>query len=274
MERIKTRVLPAILRDLRTQFACPTEGYTSKFITGYWAKQSFPLVKAVVDRLDVQPAHAVLEIGYGCGHGLEIAHKRIGSGSGYVVGIEASSFMDSLAQKKFILEISEQGNLYLDQIPNLAHLPYPNNTFDSIYHVDVFYFWDGRLLPRVVPEFLRILKPGGRLLCGMEMKRLKTIESQGILTAPQYDPLRYTESLEPSGFTDVKIDYAEIAPSREGVFISGLKPNIDPDSEDPEVKMRELEQRIKAELALESLVSSKREMSAEMKQKLSDSMPL
>jgi ubiquinone/menaquinone biosynthesis C-methylase UbiE len=51
-------------------------------------------------------------------------------------------------------------------------MPYPNNFFDAIYHVDAFYFWNPERMRETCREFFRILKPSGILVCGMELNRL------------------------------------------------------------------------------------------------------
>ena len=58
------------------------------------------------------------------------------------------------------------------------------------------------------------------------------------------------------------------------MIISAKKPSVSEEDLDPEKKMKKLEQDIKERLALESLISSKRAMSAKMKQKLEENQGL
>ena len=58
------------------------------------------------------------------------------------------------------------------------------------------------------------------------------------------------------------------------MIISAKKPPISDEDLDPETKMKKLEQDIKERLALESLISSKRAMSAKLKQKLEENQGL
>lgn len=167
----------------------------------------------------------LLEIGFGRGDGLKLVHDKLNEerGSGCVFGLEASEYMLNLSSKRFTIEISDEGKILLDfvifislndklsfsnfQVPNIAHLPYPNDTFDGIFHVDVFYFWNREAMPQVVKELSRILKPGGKLICGLEPSRLKKLEKAKVLFSWEHDPMRYTECLEPVGFTDVSVSF-------------------------------------------------------------------
>jgi ubiquinone/menaquinone biosynthesis C-methylase UbiE len=53
----------------------------------------------------------------------------------------------------------------------MRNMPYPTKFFDAIYHIDVFYFWRTADMNELCRELYRILTPGGRLLCGMELNR-------------------------------------------------------------------------------------------------------
>jgi SAM-dependent methyltransferase len=48
-------------------------------------------------------------------------------------------------------------------------LPYPDAFFDAIFHVNVFYFWPVNKMLAICAEIRRTLKPGRRLVCGMEL---------------------------------------------------------------------------------------------------------
>lgn len=50
-------------------------------------------------------------------------------------------------------------------------MPYPNNFFDGIYHVDFFYFFINSKLQNICKDLFRVLKPGKQIVCAMELKR-------------------------------------------------------------------------------------------------------
>ena len=51
------------------------------------------LENKVVEHLDIQPDHQVLEVGFGPGAGLEAALKKVEHGSGIVHGVDISEQM-------------------------------------------------------------------------------------------------------------------------------------------------------------------------------------
>jgi ubiquinone/menaquinone biosynthesis C-methylase UbiE len=255
---------------------CPPKSFTANILTKKWSAETKPLVKTVIEKLNVKPDHNILEIGYGRGNGFPYLFEKFKDGKGWVFGLECSPYMEEVVRKKYAVEIQEDGILFLDHIENIANLPYPNNTFNGIYHVDVFYFWQLDGMKQIVQEFLRILKPGGSLICGLEMERLKKLEKRKVLQEAEYNPMRYVQYLEPAGFKDVSITYEKPTPSssREFILISATKPSLTEDDLDPDKKMEKLELMIKEKLALESLVKSKNAMSRTMKEKLENAKGL
>lgn len=84
-------------------------------------------------------------------------------------------------------------------------MPFYTNFFDSIYHVDVFYDWTQLDMRLNCKEFFKALKPGGSIVCGMELKKLRKLEGQGILSEEEYEPMRYMEQLEKAGFQNIQV---------------------------------------------------------------------
>ena len=89
--------------------------------------------------------------------------------------------------------------------------------------MDVFYFWNQETMPQIIRELSRVLKPGGNLICGLELARLKKLEKARVLFGWEYDPMRYTEYLEPTGLTDVSVSfYLFIFISRIYLFLDSI----------------------------------------------------
>jgi len=84
-------------------------------------------------------------------------------------------------------------------------LPYNTDFFDSLFHIDVFYAWDNKYLKESCDEFYRVLKPGCPIFCAMDMQKLHRLAKYRILSKLDYDPMRYIETLEHSGFGCVKV---------------------------------------------------------------------
>uniref|UniRef100_A0A914CB09 phosphoethanolamine N-methyltransferase n=1 Tax=Acrobeloides nanus TaxID=290746 RepID=A0A914CB09_9BILA len=267
---VRLKTIKANIREsLRLQFQNPQFSFTTSIATRIWSRGSKPVLKAVIDQLDIKPDYNILEIGYGRGDGLALACAKLRNGTGQLFGIEKSEYMERLASRRFVVEIMAENKMFLNRAKYLAYLPYPSNYFDSIFHVDVFYFWEDRTMFDSCSEFLRVLKPGGQIVCGMELNRLKKLEKWGILNSKQNDPMKYTIWLEPTGFTDVKISYHTVE-KHEVQLISAKKPETLID-EDPEVVMKRLEEEIKQYMFFQSLADSM-PMSKDMRQKFSDSV--
>ncbi|KAI6217939.1 Methyltransferase [Aphelenchoides fujianensis] len=244
--------------DIRQQFACPTRSMTGAFCTRLWERHNAPLIRRVVEEMRIQPDHNILELGFGRGLALRQCYEAVKGGKGQVFGLETSDYMAASTYKNYSVEINESDKIVLDKIANLINLPYPNDIFDAVFHVDVFYFWSSANLPDIFREFHRVLKPGALLLCGLELKRLKRLEKYGVLNGGQFDPLRYMVPLEPSGFRNVKIEYKQLEgePGREIQLISARKPEASADYYDPDHRMRQLELDIKKHLAMQSLLEA------------------
>ncbi|KAI6197637.1 hypothetical protein M3Y94_01248500 [Aphelenchoides besseyi] len=260
MAKLWQGFLRNVTSDLKHQFNNPTRSIVGSICTRRWEKHNQPLIRRVVEATGIQPDHKVLELGYGRGFGLHECYKTVKNGSGCVFGLEVSDYMAASTFKNYSLEIQENDKIVMDKISNLINLPYPNDQFDSVYHIDVFYFWAPDIIQDIFREFYRVLKPGALLICGMELNRLKQLEKYGIVTFQQFDPMRYMVNLEPTGFRNVKIEYEHLSdsPNREIQLITARKPEASTEYYDPDYRMRQLELDIKKHLAMQSLMETQR----------------
>ncbi|PAV61308.1 hypothetical protein WR25_18166 [Diploscapter pachys] len=210
--------------DLAAQYALPIKSIGAGVFTRMNAAKMRFLNEAVVENLQIQPDDYALEIGYGRGNALRMVYEKIKGGKGMAYGIEASAYMEDVTKNKFLLEINEQMKIQLDKTSDLRNLPYPTSTFDHIFHVDVFYFLHRKRLPAICHEFRRILKPGKRILCGMQISRLKELTEKKILNEGQWDPLNYLIGLEQAEFTGITMSYHNHPTQGEYQLIEAVKP--------------------------------------------------
>ena len=58
----------------------------------------------------------LLEIGFGRGDGLKLVYDKLneGRGNGCVFGLEASEYMLHLSNKRFTVEVTDEGTIVLD----------------------------------------------------------------------------------------------------------------------------------------------------------------
>ena len=108
----------------------------------------------------IQPGEKVLEVAVGPGRTLLEIAKRVGPDTS-VHGVDISKNMLEIARR----ELLDAGYPYLDlRVGDAKRLPYPAATFDVLYNgymLDLIPLGD---IPRVMTEFSRVLRSGGRLV--------------------------------------------------------------------------------------------------------------
>jgi ubiquinone/menaquinone biosynthesis C-methylase UbiE len=117
-------------------------------------------VRRGLDLLDPQTGEWILEIGYGTGY----AQQRIAPlvREGFSTGLDLSVGMGRVAQRK-IYRAGLQDRVGLVQSDTLP-IPYPADIFDGIFSSFTLELFDSPLIPKVLGECRRVLKPGGRLV--------------------------------------------------------------------------------------------------------------
>jgi demethylmenaquinone methyltransferase/2-methoxy-6-polyprenyl-1,4-benzoquinol methylase len=130
-----------------------------------------------LELLNVQPGESVLEIGYGTGHSVVQLAESVGR-SGHVTGIDISSGMRDIAQKR----VSEGGlddrvKLTVGEVPPL---PMEDDVFDVVTMSFTLELFPLKTIPTVLSECRRVLKPGGRLGI-VSMAAVKDGEDESLL---------------------------------------------------------------------------------------------
>jgi SAM-dependent methyltransferase len=115
---------------------------------------------AAIQALSIEPAHRVLEVGFG--GGVALADLLACTPQGRVAGLELSPTMLRRARRQFRVAIA-QGRLQLEQ-GAIDHMPFPDASFDRVLSVNTIYFWPDPL--SAVRELRRVLAPAGRLVLG------------------------------------------------------------------------------------------------------------
>ena len=85
----------------------------------------------------------------------------------------------------------------------VAKMPFQENTFDSVMHVNSYYFWPD--IDQAVAELLRVTKNQGRIVSTINIERLNEYTKKGVFSYSMYDPERYMSSLQKHGFLDIEL---------------------------------------------------------------------
>jgi ubiquinone/menaquinone biosynthesis C-methylase UbiE len=124
----------------------------------------------------------VLEIGFGNGLFFDKLFSK--ASNLQLSGIDYSKLMveTAITNNK---ENIKNGNLSLLN-GNSDRLPYPDNSFDKIFCINVIYFWDN---PQShLKEITRVLKPGGHFYA-----TIRTKESMNMMPFTKYGFTKYNE---------------------------------------------------------------------------------
>jgi SAM-dependent methyltransferase len=137
-----------------------------------------------IDRLDLAPHHAVLEVGFGHGRTFCALLKR--TPRGHVTGIDWSGEMVAVARRRFAAPIA-QGRLEVLE-GDAGHLPLADGTVDRILSTHTVYFWADP--EAVLRELRRVARPGGRMV-------LTFAEPDAAFAATRFPAPTYTFRGEP-----------------------------------------------------------------------------
>ena len=110
--------------------------------------------------LHPEPGERILEIGFGTGYAQQ--HIAQAVKSGLSIGLDLSSGMCQVAHDR----LSQAGIRDLTELLQSDTLPIPfsDNVFDGVFSSFTLELFDSPLLPEVLIECRRVLKPGGRLV--------------------------------------------------------------------------------------------------------------
>lgn len=166
LENIKTYWFKLMARQLRQP-----SGILANMTGRSMNKANKLLYHLTLNNLDVRENHKVLEIGFGNGKYFATLNSMAQNLSIY--GIEHSPDMVKNAKSKFKKLISS--NVITVDVGSSDKLPFENDYFDSIYCINVIYFWENPA--QHLQEIKRVLKPGGTFCIGFRPKQnLTTFE--------------------------------------------------------------------------------------------------
>lgn len=161
----------------------------------------------------------ILEIGFANGHFIPQV-LALAAGIRYT-GIDISDVMVAEATKRN--ETTIAAGIVQLHLTGADHIPYPDNTFDRIFGINVLYFWDQP--QKELQEILRVLKPGGQLILGIRSRNSMaplpftahgftlyntdeavTLLEQNNFLVTEYHFIKEPEKLTPDGQSKVQLD--------------------------------------------------------------------
>jgi ubiquinone/menaquinone biosynthesis C-methylase UbiE len=126
-------------------------------VEGHWERHAQGLT---LDALAVREGEAVLEVGFGTGHVLrQLAHAA--GPEGAVVGIDLAPGMIRVTRSRLAARPLPRMPAMVEG--DAVHLPFAGAAFDEAYSSFVLELFDTPLIPQVLAECRRVLRPGGRI---------------------------------------------------------------------------------------------------------------
>jgi ubiquinone/menaquinone biosynthesis C-methylase UbiE len=135
-------------------------GWGGRLVGWSMNRSNAAMNRRAIELLDVRPAHAVLEVGFG--GGLALAPLLTRAWSGRVTGIDPSDDMLATASLQHADAVAA-GRLRLEH-GMVESLPHPDDAFDRALSVNTLYFWGDPA--RGFSEIRRVLHPGGLMVLG------------------------------------------------------------------------------------------------------------
>ena len=175
----------------------------------------------VISLLDLQPEHAVLELGFGPGKALQAAERLVPKGR--LCGVDMSSAMFDQAARRNRAAI-QAGKMDL-RLGEASHLPYPDLMFDRIFCVNVIYFWANPATE--LTEIFRVAKRGGRVAIYIgDRDQMATVSMTRTGLFKLYTPEEVQGLLESQGFAGCEIHRSSISqgPISRGSCVVGTIP--------------------------------------------------
>ncbi len=182
------------------QFSKP-EGKLGHVVGWIMARKNGSRLRWGIEKLQAEPQHEILEIGFGPGSFIEL---MLGEQNhhGKIHGIEISAVMLNQASKRNRAAIG-RGQVSLQQA-SVEGIPFDDGTFDRIYTSNTSMFWPSPI--ENFKEVRRVLKDDGRFVLSLQPRWLKEDE------AIKAEADKIKQQMMEAGFTILDTDFRPMQP--------------------------------------------------------------
>lgn len=191
---------PSTPTGWRGQFARPS-GVLGRVVGHLMAIKNKERSWWVLPLLDIHQNDRVLEVGFGSG----IDIKRVSEMAidGFVAGVDHSPVMVEQARRRNAAAI-RRGRVEVS-LGSASQLPYPDESFDKVFSINVAQFWSGPIDP--LREMRRVLRTGGLVAIAVQPRSQGATERRARETARSL-----VENLRAAGFSEVRLESKRMKP--------------------------------------------------------------
>lgn len=182
------------------QFSKP-EGKLGHLVGWIMASKNKPRLRWGIEKLQAEPEHSILEIGFGPGSFIELMVKEQ-KHRGKISGIEISDVMYVQATRRNRNAIlNDQVALHQASVENI---PFADSCFDRIYTSNTSMFWPDPI--ENFKEVRRVLKDDGRFVLSLQPRWLKEDE------AIKAEAEKIKQQMIDAGFNILDTDFKTMQP--------------------------------------------------------------
>jgi SAM-dependent methyltransferase len=192
------RLLEPIAGAIARQLAHPRGWFGRTVMTRVLNRGNRDLIEATLEGVVLAPERRLLDVGFGGGLLMELAHRR---GVRSLAGVDPS--VDAVSRLRDRRHRLAGAELRLE-VGVVEALPFPDATFDLVASTNTVYFWPD--LSRAFSELHRVLRPGGLLTVGFsgaaKLRRFGAITQHGFRF---HENASLVEAASAAGFADVRL---------------------------------------------------------------------
>ena len=185
----------------RGQFARPS-GVLGRVVGYFMAITNKQRSWWVLPLLDIHQNDRVLEVGFGSG--IDIQRVSEMAIDGFVAGVDHSPVMVEHARRRNAAAIRK--GLAEVSLGSASQLPFPDESFDKIFSINVAQFWPDAVSP--MREMRRVLRIGGVVAIAVQPRSQGPAERAARETARSL-----VENLRRAGFSDVRLESKRMKPA-------------------------------------------------------------